>query len=171
MVEDHRQLVEYLESVADVSLQNSVNNSFRKTLVISAASYYESQITEVLVGLYRDADGRLSPLSEFVKNEAIGRRYSQLFAWTDGNANRFFRSFGGNFRAYMTQRVNKDSELKESIEAFLTLGDLRNQIVHGNFAVFVMDKSVEDIIDLFEKAKKFVEGLDSEIREYMRVSN
>ena len=166
ILEDHERLVECLEAVGEVSLRIAMDSIFAKTLLLSAASYYEYLLTEVLIGLYESSNDGPTLLAEFVKNQAIGRRYAQLFDWTANNANRFFRLFGGDFSSYMQQTVHNDTELQESIRAFLELGNLRNQLVHENYAEFPLDKTVEEIFDLYQKARRFAEGFPEDIERY-----
>ena len=168
MVAEHRQLIAHLQSTGAISLQATVEPAFAKTLLVSAASYYEHRMTEVLVGLYEsDSNGGPTALTEFVRNQAIGRRYAQLFSWGDNNANSFFRSFGIGFRAYMVEKVRDDRALDESIKAFLELGKLRNAMVHGNYMNFTLNKTVAEVFELYQKANIFVEGFSDNVMEYL----
>ena len=171
MVEEHRLLIAHLRSTGAISLLATVEPAFAKTLLVSAASYYEQRMTEILVGLYKSGDGRSTVLAEFVRSQAIGRRYAQLFNWSESNANSFFRSFGNDFRTYMVQKVRNDQKLDESIKAFLELGKFRNDLVHGNYADFSLNKTVDEVFCLYQKAGRFVEGFADNIREYINIQN
>lgn len=167
MVEEHHRLTEHLQSTGEISLLATVELAFAKTLLVSAASYYEQRMTDVLVGLYESIGNGSTVLAEFVKTQAIGRRYAQLFNWNDNNANGFFRSFGTDFRDYMIIKIRNDQSLDESIKAFLELGKFRNDMVHGNYANFPLDKTVDDVFYLYRKASEFVEGFSAYISGYM----
>ena len=167
MVAEHRQLIEHLQSTGAISLKNAVEPAFAKTLLISAASYYEHRMTEVLVGLYESDSNGPTALAEFVRRQAIGRRYAQLFSWGANNANGFFGSFGSGFRAYMEQKVRNDRNLDESIKAFLELGKFRNDMVHGDYMNFPLDKTIDEIFELCQKANIFVEGFADNVTEYL----
>ena len=167
MLEDHTLLVACLEAAGEVSLRITIDSVFAKALLISAASYYESRLTAVLVGLYETGDRGSRVLAEFVKNQAIGRRYAQLFAWDANNANRFFSSFGTDFASHMREVVRNDIALQESVRAFLELGNLRNQLVHENYAEFPLDKTAKEIYDLYQKANRFVERFPEDIELYI----
>ena len=179
-MQEHRELIGHLQTTGDISLLTRVTEAFSKTLLVSAASYYEYRFTEILVGLYEHAGNRSTALAEFVRNQAIGQRFAQLFAWGDHNANRFFSFFGGDFRSHMTQKVRQNRDLEESIRAFLELGNLRNQLVHRNYAAFPLTKTVDEVFDLYQKARLFVrnkcihrteyEGFPSEISAYIEQS-
>lgn len=171
MVAEHRQLIEHLQSTGAISLQATVEPAFAKTLLVSAASYYEHRMTEVLVGLYESDSNGATVLAEFVRNQAIGRRYAQLFSWGDNNANGFFRSFGSGFRAYMVEKVRDDRALDESIKAFLELGKFRNDMVHENYANFPLNKTVAEVFELYQKANIFVAGFARNVLDYIAVQS
>ena len=167
LVAEYRELAQFLDSAGEYSLKLSVDSSFAKTLVVSAASYFESRLTESLIDLYSEQTNLPGVLVHFVRNLAIERRYFQWFDWGSSNANSFFGKFGGEFRAYMRSRVGSDECLQNSIKAFIELENLRNDLVHGNYATFQLNLSVDEILSRYEKAVKFVEGFPEEIRAYL----
>ena len=170
LVDEYRELAAFLESSGEITLKVNVDMAFAKTLVISAASYFEAWLTDSLVDLYSERTNS-EVLVQFVRNLAIERRYFQWFDWRSNNANRFFGTFGGNFRALMDDKVRNDEGLRDSIRAFLELENLRNNLVHGNYAAYQLDRSVDDVLNLYENAIKFVEGFPAEIRAYMDQQN
>ena len=171
LVDEYRELTQFLDSAGEYSLKLNADSSFAKTLVVSAASYFEARLTESLVQLYSDWTNQSEVLVHFVRNLAIERRYFQWFDWNSPNANSFFGKFGGNFRAMMVEKVRNDEGLRESIKAFIDLENLRNNLVHGNYAAFQLDQSVDDVLNLYEKAVGFVERFPEEIREYLNQQN
>ena len=99
---DHRDLVAFLQSDNQLQLQSRVEDAFSKTLIVAAASYFEVRLTQSIVELYYESTQEAGILAQFVKKQAIGRRFAQLFQWdnegkTAQNANSFYRSFGANF--------------------------------------------------------------------------
>ena len=68
----------------------------------------------------------------------------------------------------MAEKVRNDDGLRESIRAFIILENLRNNLVHGNYAAFQLDQSVDDVLDLYEKAVNFVEGFPEEVRAHLK---
>ena len=69
----------------------------------------------------------------------------------------------------MSDKAKNDEEIRDSITAFLELENLRNSLVHGNYAAFQLDKSVDDVLALYEKALRFVEDFPKEIRRYLNM--
>ena len=91
---DHGDLAAHLQTNNQLYLLSRVHDSFGKTLIIAAASYFEVRLTETIVGLYDEADHGAEVLSVFVRRQAIGRRFAQLFNWDSPNANSFYNLFG-----------------------------------------------------------------------------
>ena len=153
---DHIALVEFLQVNRQIQLLSRVHDSFRKTLIIAAASYFEVQMTQTIIDLYEDADKGTGVLAEFVRRKAIGRSFSSLFSWDSPNANSFYNLFGPEFAANMKQKVRKDAKLDESVKAFLEIGHLRNQLVHKNYADFQLEKTLEEIYYRYQQANRFL---------------
>ena len=169
---DHRDLVGYLQSNGQLLLQSRAQDAFSKTLIVAVASHFEVRLTQAIVDLYLETTGPIDVLAQFVKRQAIGRRFSQLFNWGDEsrhgqNANGFYRLFGSSFAEYMIQRINRDKSLDDSVKAFLEIGNLRNQMVHEDFADFQLNKTVDEVYDLYRSATRFVSEFRAIIREFI----
>lgn len=167
MMADHRRLMSYLNPTGDISLQARVEAAFSKTLVMSAASYFETKLTGDVVQVFRDETGS-DALASFVRTKAVERRYHDWFAWERRNANRFFQAFGAEFLDTMQEIIKSDPALDESIRAFMELGELRNTLAHENYASFNMSKTVGEVYELYQKAERLVERLPGEIRNFIR---
>ena len=164
---EHQQVRENLTKVGHLSIRNTVDDVFKKFLLLSAASYLETEMTDVLTNLYKDNCSGGSVLPTFVKKQALTRKYFTLFEWNAPNANKLFSLFGADFKTYMVSKVKENTDLNESIQAFLELGRLRNEIIHENLAVYTLQKTVDDIFDLYNQARFFVKTLSDEISEYI----
>lgn len=79
-----------------------------------------------------------------------------FFDWRNRSANCFFTLFGERFRAKAKAAVGADEKLARSVSDFCELGDLRNQLVHQNYAAFVMTKTAEEVYSLYISALQFV---------------
>ena len=60
--------------------------------------------------------------------------------------------------------------MKSNAKAFLELGMLRNNIVHRNFASFSLEKSFEEIIELYRKGNNFIRFIESLLSEYQTIT-
>ncbi len=168
---DHASLVNYLQASRQIQLLSRVQDSFRKTLLIAAASYFEVQLTQTIVDLYGEADQGAGILSAFVRRKAIGNSFSSLFNWDSPNANSFYKLFGTDFADIMKIRVREDQGLSESVKAFLEIGHLRNQLVHRNYADFQLDKTLEEIYEDYQVASKFLNTFPIVVRECIAAKN
>ena len=176
LLRDHRELVEYLELANSLLLRDRAESAFAKTLLIAAASYFEVSLTQVITDLYLEMTQGVEELAEFVKRQAIGRRFAQLFQWGNEespgrNANSFYILFGEGFSAHMKERVRDDRDFDESVKAFLEIGNLRNQMVHENYADFQLNKTVEEVYSLYTRATRFVDEFPEAIRQFIRREN
>ena len=166
---DHRQLIAHLEFSGEVSLQSKVNSAFAKTLLLSVASYFESKITDSVIQVFQDTTSNSDALVAFVRSKAVTRRYHEWFAWDRRNANHFFGAFGPDFSNFMQDKMDSEPAINDSIRAFLELGNLRNRLVHQNYAVLQLDKTVEEVYLSYQIANRFVESIPNYIREHIGI--
>jgi hypothetical protein len=152
---EHQELKRILHSAKEYSLEISVDASFRKELLLSAGSYFESAVREGLLDYCSLATNNNSALTTFLKNKAIERQYFTYFQWEVNNANSFFGLFGPQVKEHMVQVATKDSAFAGSIKAFLEIGRLRNNVVHQNYVVFSLDKTVDELYELYREASGF----------------
>lgn len=160
-------LLQYLENNNEISLRNIVESSFRKTLLLSAASYFEHQIRECILNFATERTNSDIAIIALIKVKVIERQYHTYFKWDGNNANQFFSLFGSDFKEYMQRVVNEDPELQKSIRSFLELGNLRNQLVHFDFASFPLEKTMEEIYGLYKNSLHFVENIPKWLREFV----
>jgi hypothetical protein len=163
---DNQTLIKFLEERGEISLKSSASESFRKSLLLAVASYFESVVQDAIREIVEVNLANARPLYEFVKNKAMARQYHTFFNWDARNANSFFGLFGGDFKDFMIAKVKDDSALEAGIKAFLQLGESRNELVHENFATFVLDKTAEEIYELYKKALRFVETFPLSLSEF-----
>jgi len=138
----------------EISFATDYKNQFAKVILLACASYFETKVVSTVID---SLNTESCPLTyNFVSRKALKRQYHTLFSWDAGNANSFFSFFGEEFKKFMGERVKEDEGLKSSIQDFLLLGSLRNQLVHDNYAMFSLELTVEDMWEKFENAQQFV---------------
>lgn len=59
----------------------------------------------------------------------------------------------------MKSRLKGDESLKESLDAFLEIGRLRNELVHQDYANYVLLKTSTEIFKLYKTAIRFIDAL------------
>lgn len=169
--EDFCTLVAYLDAGQEISLRSSADENFRKALLLATASYFEHKICDDLVLFAAESSCNCQVLVNFLRNKAIERQYHTFFGWKEArNANSFFGLFGDDFKQHMKGLVDSDDQLRQSIKAFLQLGQDRNRLVHQNYAAFTLEKTAQEIYELYETATAFVESFPTYLREYTEAS-
>lgn len=156
--------IQVLEKNLEWSLQVAAADHFRKALLLATASYFEDHVCNSVANFVRDHT-RTTLIENFVRNKAIERQYHTWFAWDRKNANQFFGLFGKEFRAMMDDRVQRTPELQSAIAAFLELGNERNLLVHENYATFPMEKTLDEVYTLYQRALPFVSALPAALKE------
>lgn len=152
-------------SAAEPSLAISASDTFRKTLVLASASYFEHRVSACVADFVHERASGSTLVVSFVKNKAINRQYHTWFSWSDSNANNFFALFGVEFRQMMQERVKSSDELRAAITSFLEIGNERNKLVHQDFASFPFEKTLEETYGSYKKALPFVDSLSAHLRE------
>ena len=164
---DFKEVVEQLESNGEISLRNSAEEVFRKSLLLAAASYFERRVTDVVLEFISEASVNDDLVTEFVRRQAIDRRYHTLFAWNRQNANQFFGLFGADFGEYMKNYVANNPDYESAIRAFMEIGRERNRIVHEDFGSAELEKSTTEVHYLYEQALIFVEQIPLRFEEFL----
>ena len=159
-------LLALLDGAAQVSLSSVADDSFRKALLMAAASYFERRMTDAVLSFVAEVTAEDHVLFWLVKNKAVSRQYHTWFDWDKRNANSFFGLFGASFRDYMKAEVAADEELESSIRAFLEVGRERNRLVHEDFGSFSLEKTSEETYALYSSAMNFVEWFPRAIKQF-----
>lgn len=156
-------LKKYLLENKQLDYSISVENDFRKNLLISSASFIESSVQSILID-FVNSNSSHSVIVNFLKNKAISRQYHSYFDWNGKNINGFLGLFGPDFRDSVKQSI-KEKKLEEKIKSFIELGKLRNELVHQNFILYTIEKTADEIKVLFDEAEEIVDFLDSELKK------
>jgi RiboL-PSP-HEPN len=143
--------------IRETSLASDADNKLKRVLLVSAASYFEHEITTAIVDFVAAASESHQPLLSLVRAKAVSRQYHTYFQWDGKNANSFFGLFGEEFLAECKAHVKTQEGLDDSIRAFLEVGSNRNQMMHENFGTFPMEKTAEEVYELYKRAHLFVD--------------
>ena len=162
---DNKQLIEYLIEERQVSFISDAENNFKKNLLLSIASFFENIIINILIKFVENKSQSDTKLISFIKSKALKRQYHQLFDWDSNTANRFFSWFGEDFKNQMRLLVNDDEKLNTSIKSFLEIGKERNRLVHQNFGEIYIEKTADEIYELYKKSLYFIDMLEKKLNE------
>jgi hypothetical protein len=157
-------LVEVLKAASEPSLQITADECFRKTLLLTAASLFETAVVTSIQKFVEECSAGNMRVVELVRRKALERQYHSLFSWNESHAHQFFALFGTEFKTAMADRAKNDESFSSSIAAFMELGRERNRLVHQNFGHFSLEKTADEIYDLYKKATVFVDQLPRLLR-------
>ncbi len=151
--------------VSEISLRNSAEEIFQKSLYVAIGSYFERRIGTIVLELVGESSSHSRLATEFVRKKAVSRQYHSYFDWDKANANSFFGLFGAEFKAYMAEYVNENPEYGDAIRAFMRVGDVRNEVAH-NFEYVSIDATADEIYELYRKALLFVDQIPLRFDEF-----
>ncbi|WP_017199563.1 HEPN domain-containing protein [Arthrobacter sp. M2012083] len=152
-----------LQDAQEWSLLNVYQTDLPKILVVATASRFEREITQHIEDFYREAT-TYDSATLFVINKALSRQYHTLFAWNENTATSFMKLFGAECASNFKSQLDAHDWLATSVKDFLTLGRIRNELVHRDFASFPLDLTVEEVDVRSQSAERFVAAIPQVIR-------
>ena len=153
---EYDELTAYLRENGQPTFEIAVNNSYRKNLILSAASFFEAEITTEILNYARICANDDVKLISFIDKKALARQYHTLFDWESKNCNRFFKWFGEAAKDSARKQI-EDKKLEQAEQDFLSIGLERNRLVHQNFVDVVLNDTLEDIYKKYKSAILFIE--------------
>jgi hypothetical protein len=163
---EYAAIVSMMDQYNAVSFRNTLNENFRKTLLLCAASHFEFRITADVVAFCAEVAGGNPMIPALVKNKAVSRQYHTWFDWNASNANTFFNMFGDDFKSHMIEVLKTDRNMAKSISDFLEIGRERNRLVHQDYGSFFLEKSAEEIFGSYVSGMVFVDFVPMALRDF-----
>lgn len=160
------EILDFLNEKNEVSWRNVVDDNFRKIVLMAAASHFEQSMANAVLNFVKQVTAENHPLTWLVNNKVVSRQYHTWFDWDAINANQFFGLFGDAFKNNMKKKVDNDSKLNSSIQAFMEIGRERNRLVHQDFGNFPLEKTYEEIYMLYSEATLFVEQFPDALKMF-----
>lgn len=159
--QDSQELYEYLIGKGEVTFAIYINNVYKKVLVLSAASYFESVISKQIAEYAANVSGSDKEIVTLIENKIISRQYHTLFNWDGKNTNTFWTLFGEETKGKVREQINSDAKLKGAEIDFIELGKQRNLLVHENFAEFDVNITIEEIYQKYKSACTFIDYIST----------
>ncbi|MFG2377363.1 HEPN domain-containing protein [Streptomyces sp. NPDC048504] len=157
MYQEHEDLIAFFGD-DNPSYQASLERTLPKVLLLAAASEFEVQVCRH-IREYASASSNDKKLATMIDRWVLTRQYHKLFDWDNKSAGPLWSALGEDFKRHMKVKLKEDLELKEHLDAFLEIGRLRNELVHQDYANYVLLKTSKEIYRLYEKAVAFIEEL------------
>ncbi|WP_143661646.1 HEPN domain-containing protein [Streptomyces microflavus] len=157
MYSEHQDLVAFFGD-DNPSYQASLERTLPKVLLLAAASEFEVAVCQHIRD-YATASSTDKKLAILIDRWVLTRQYHRLFDWESKHAGPLWGAFGEDFKRHMKSRLKGDESLKESLDAFLEIGRLRNELVHQDYANYVLLKTSTEIFKLYKTAIRFIDAL------------
>ena len=157
---DYKDIYTYLMDQGEISYASYIDNVYKKNLILSAASYFECQICEAIKEYAKRVSTADKRIVRLIEKKVLERQYHTLFDWDRKNTNAFWSLFGEDTKTRVRSQLDADDniEYRDAELAFLEVGRLRNQLVHQNYAEYmVQDLTATEIYKKYERACKFLE--------------
>jgi hypothetical protein len=158
--EDFLATSQMLANAGEVSLKLTIDQNAAKVILLGAASEFESLLCDSVRRLVRRATNGNAHIESIVERKGISRQYHTWFDWEKLNANKFYSLFGDAFAERMKAVAKQDAEFARSVAGFLEIGQTRNNLVHNGFANYYVEKTADEVLELYKIALGFVERID-----------
>ena len=156
LYDEYKNLISFCQQHKQISFELYIDNIYKKSLLLSAASLFETEISNAIRDFALAASNENNSLVAFVENKAIKRQYHTFFSWDDKNANQFLGLFGEDFKQKARAKI-EERNLKDAEKAFLAIGKDRNYLVHRNYIEININSTFDEIYNRYVQACDFVE--------------
>ena len=153
---EYEEMLAFFGEQGQVSFAMYIDDTYKKSLLLSAASFFEAIITNAIHEFTTQVSRNRNELVAFVDNKAIKRQYHTFFSWDSSNSNQFWGLFGDEMKAKARRQI-ADRNLEDAERSFLIIGKERNNLVHRNYAEANVDYTFEEIYAHYTTACDFVE--------------
>lgn len=159
--QDSKELYEYLLGKNEVSFATYIDSVYKKVLVLSAASYFESAISNLVSAYAKRVSSSDKRIVTLIENKVLERQYHTFFDWKTNNTNSFWKMFGKETYDVARKQIDETENLKIAERSFMELGRQRTLLVHENFAEFDVNITVEEIYVKYKSASIFIDYISN----------
>ncbi len=155
---EYTELIGFFRDNSQISFENYINDTYKKSLLLSAASFFEFVVTSIIIDYSKSISSNDQKIVAFIQNKALERQYHTMFEWNANNANKFFALFGDELKA-KARKVIDQKQLFEAERAFIEIGRDRNKLVHNNYIESPINNTFEEIYSKYNEGCKFLDFL------------
>jgi len=146
-------------------MQSFANENLRKVLLLSAASWFETRVSEAILRFSAVHSNSHPGIQSVIKRKVVDRQYHTYFDWKAKKPGPFYAMFGEECGGALKNAINASAGLKKALDDFIELGSLRNELVHENFASYIFDKTAAEVYALFQSAEQFVIFVETKLAD------
>ena len=170
-IKDYNEIKTLLLQQSELSFQTTIDAHFRKTFLISCASYHEHIIQNLVTDFLTQSTSDIRALS-FAISKGVKRQYHTYFTWDNkgkipNNVNNFLGLFGETFKDAISKEFSSNDYMKSNMKAFLELGNLRNLMAHENLLSFNLEKTFDELVALNGQALDFISFIKDKLKADM----
>jgi len=161
------EITQFLQKQNQPSFLITTQEFFRKSLLVTAASYLESCLCDEIIKFAQEKTDDNTFIVNFIEKKAISRQYHTYFNWkqiSPNSVNGFLGLFGDSYLQKVKAKIKGSVELSNAAKSFIELGSERNNLVHRNFGNYPLQKTAQEIYDMYLEAVKFVYLIPQEFR-------
>lgn len=158
--QDSKDIYAFLLANKEISYATYVNDVYKKMLVLSAASYFEKQISALILSYANTVTNIDKRIVNLIEKKVLVRQYHTLFDWEANNTNSFWGLFGAETKLKVRNEITNNDILKEAERNFINIGQSRNLLVHNNFAMYDLNMTLEEIYSQYKSACKFLDFVE-----------
>ncbi|MGR3976853.1 hypothetical protein FW754_04070 [Acinetobacter sp. 1207_04] len=148
--EDNKILNSILINHAELtSFYSGYNNLYTKSFLVACSNSFEKKWLDFLPN-FLSGDNPLT--KNFIRTQAVDRKFHTMFDWKNNSAGPFYGAFGEDFKKFIAGKIKADKYLKSKQDAFLELGKLRNLIVHEGIHNFNLQRDIKSVYELFNNS-------------------
>lgn len=165
LYDEYSNIRKLLISHGEISLSNDYDRTMLRVLIVSCASFFEFEMTNMLKEYVSIVTGANVNIISFIEKQALKLRYHTLFDWGEKDnpdkpktsINKFLKLFDKSFSEKVQKHFDEDEKIDKSKNDFIALGHLRNILVHSNFIEYsYIQKTPEEIFQLYLSARLFI---------------
>ena len=82
--DEYNELIEFFRANQQVSFEMYINDTYKKSLLLSAASFFEDTIIMAIHNYAAVTSQQNDALVAFIDNKALKRQYHTFFSWEGG---------------------------------------------------------------------------------------
>lgn len=154
---DEQELHQYLMEKGEVSFATYIDDVYKKVLLLSAASFFETEISNAVINFAKNTSKNDDRIAVIVEKKVISRQYHTLFSWDSKNTNVFWALFGDDTQKKVRNEIENKLELRQSELDFLDLGKRRNILVHENYSEHDVNITIDEIYNKYASACGFID--------------
>jgi len=141
---------------------NLLGDLLSRAIIIAAVSEFEVRITNAIGNMKVDN----IKIKELVKMFMV-RQFWNMFSFNGNkNINHFLSYFGKDFEESVSKEIDNNNELKQDLEYFIELVELRNVLSHKGFLItFNIPMTYNESFDRYKKAKNIVDFMEHKLLE------